>query len=88
MTPYLKAMYFMALFINASNDFLGYKRAMRVSKKEINKSAMSYFPPASKAERKLRLKASPQNKQQFFKKIKASMIWAFEKYFKKGFRIF
>ncbi|ELW3219995.1 hypothetical protein QMJ35_000397 [Campylobacter upsaliensis] len=49
---------------------------------------MSYFPPASKAERKLRLKASPQNKQQFFKKIKASMIWAFEKYFKKGFRIF
>ena len=49
MTPYLKAMYFMALFINASNDFLGYKRAMRVSKKEINKSAMSYFPPASKA---------------------------------------
>ena len=36
-------------FINPSNDFLGYKRAMRVSKKEINKSAMSYFPPASKA---------------------------------------
>ncbi len=47
-----------------------------------------YFPPASKEERKLRLKASPQNKQQFFKKIKASMIWAFEKYFKKCFRIF
>ncbi|EPQ8050893.1 hypothetical protein ACUWHX_001724, partial [Campylobacter upsaliensis] len=35
MTPYLKAMYFMALFINASNDFLGYKRAMKVSKKEL-----------------------------------------------------
>ena len=49
MTPYLKAMYFMALFINASNNFLGYKRAMKVSKKETNKSAMSYFPPASKA---------------------------------------
>ncbi|WP_270992227.1 hypothetical protein [Campylobacter upsaliensis] len=36
MTPYSKAMYFMALFINASNDFLGYKRAMKIFKKEFD----------------------------------------------------
>ena len=42
---------------------------------------MSYFPPASKEERKLRLEASPQNKQQFFKKNKSFDDMGFWKVF-------